>query len=295
MHNKSRNDVPSKPKDFKKSIMRLFKELNSYKVLVIISIILAVASTILTIFCPNKMADLTDEIRYGLTINTSALNEVVTKTSEKLKNNKREDIKVNNVKISFDDQIAFMSIMQKVDREEKASLYKAYEKLPESIKDAIKPVMNMDKIKDIAILLGTLYIISSLFSYFESLIMTDISNKYANKLRSKINAKINRLPLSYFDKTSYGDILSRTTNDVDTIASSFNNSLSTLVSASVLLVGITFMMFKTNVYMSFASILSSIIGFALMFGIMGKSQKYFDLRQKELGALNGHIKKYILD
>ena len=291
MHNKSRNDVPSKPKDFNKSIMRLFKELNSYKVLVIISIILAVASTILTIFCPNKMADLTDEIRYGLTINTSALNEVVTKTREKLQEKRLENIEVNGVSISPQDQIVFMSIMQKVDGEEKASLYKAYEELPESIKDAIKPVMNMDKIKDIAILLGTLYIISSLFSYFESLIMTDISNKYANTLRSKINAKINRLPLSYFDKTSYGDILSRTTNDVDTIASSFNNSLSTLVSASVLLIGITFMMFKTNVYMSLAAILSSIIGFALMFGIMGKSQKYFDLRQKELGALNGHIEE----
>ena len=171
MHNKSRNDAPSKTKDFKKSIMRLFKELNSYKVLVIISIILAVASTILTIFCPNKMADLTDEIRYGLTINTSALNEVVTKTREKLQEKRLENIEVNGVSISHQDQIIFMSIMQKVDGEEKASLYKAYEELPESIKDAIKPVMNMDKIKDIAILLGTLYIISSLFSYFESLII----------------------------------------------------------------------------------------------------------------------------
>ena len=217
MHNKNRNEVPSRPKDFKKSIMRLFKELNSYKVLVIISIILAVASTILTIFCPNKMADLTDEIRNGLTINTGALNEVITKTSEKLKDNKLEDIEVNNVTIP-EDQIVFMSIMEKVNGEEKASLYKAYEELPESVKDAIKPVMNMNNIKHIAILLGTLYIISSLFSYFESLIMTDISNKYANKLRSKIDAKINRLPLSYFDKTSYGDILSSTTNDVDNIS-----------------------------------------------------------------------------
>ena len=174
MHNKRRNDVPSKPKDFKKSIMRLFKELNSYKVLVIISIILAVVSTILTIFCPNKMADLTDEIRTGLTINTSALNEVIAKTTENVQNKSNKDIIVNNITINSNDQIAFMSIMQKVDREENASLYKAYEKLPESIKDAIKPVMNMDEIKDIAILLGTLYIISSLFSYFESLIMTNM-------------------------------------------------------------------------------------------------------------------------
>ena len=126
---------------------------------------------------------------------------MVTKTREKLQEKRLENIEVNGVSISPQDQIVFMSIMQKVDGEEKASLYKAYEELPESIKDGIKPVMNMDKIKDIAILLGTLYIISSLFSYFESLIMTDISNKYANTLRSKINAKINRLPLSYFDKT----------------------------------------------------------------------------------------------
>ena len=291
MHNKSRNDVPSKPKDFKKSIMRLFKELNSYKVLVIISIILAVASTILTIFCPNKMADLTDEIRHGLTINTSALNEVVTKTRDKLQEKRLENIEVNGVSISPQDQIVFMSIMQKVDGEETASLYKAYEELPESIKDAIKPVMNMDKIKHIAILLGTLYIISSLFSYFESLIMTDISNKYANTLRSKINAKINRLPLSYFDKTSYGDILSRTTNDVDTIAQSLNQSLSTLVSSITLFLGSIIMMFVTNYILAITAIVSSLIGFILMFIILNKSQKYFTKRQEELGNLNGYIEE----
>ena len=118
--------------------MRLFKELNSYKVLVIISIILAVASTILTIFCPNKMADLTDEIRYGLTINTSALNEVVTKTREKLQEKRLENIEVNGVSISPQDQIIFMSIMQKVDGEEKASLYKAYEELPERLMEQLE-------------------------------------------------------------------------------------------------------------------------------------------------------------
>ena len=291
MHNKNRNNNSSKPKDFKNSIVRLLKELDSYKVLVIISIVLAIASTILTIFCPNKMADLTDEIRNGLTINTDSLNEIVSKTTENFNNKDFKDIVVNNINITVDDQMSLMNIMGKVDKNDQTSFYKLYEELPNNIKDAIKPVMNMDNIKSIAILLGTLYIISSLFSYFESLIMTVISNKYANKLRSKINSKINKLPLSYFDKTSYGDVLSRTTNDVDTIASSFNNSLSTLVSASVLLVGITFMMFKTNVYMSLASILSSIIGFLIMFAIMGKSQKYFDLRQKELGALNGHIEE----
>ena len=158
-------------------------------------------------------------------------------------------------------------------------------------KGLMNPVMDMEAIKSIAIFLATIYIFSALFTYIESLIMTDVANKFAKSLRSRISTKINKLPLKYFDKNSIGDILSRVTNDVDTIAQSMNMSLATLVSNITLFAGTIIMMFYTNWIMAITAILSSLIGFVLMFLILGKSQKYFVARQEELGNLNGHIEE----
>lgn len=292
MHNKRMNNTTSeKPQNITGTLLRLLRELKPFKTIIIISILLSVFSTILTIFCPNKIADLTDEIRKGLTVDTTALKELVTKVSYNLENNIIEDININDQTITFNDQTEFIQIISNIDQNNTTEFYQKYETLPSTVKEAIKPTMNLNLIKKIVIFLASLYIISAIFSYFESYIMTIVSNKYANTLRNKINSKINKLPLSYFDKTQYGDVLSRVTNDVDTISSSLNNSLSTLISAIVLLIGITFMMFKTNYLMALAAIISSVIGFAIMMLIMSKSQKYFDLRQEELGNLNGHIEE----
>ena len=170
-------------------------------------------------------------------------------------------------------------------------IYKKIDESPDSIKFIIKPTMPIDKIKKIAYTLIDIYIISAMFNYIEAISMTIVSNKFANRLRKNISHKINKLPLKYFDKTSNGDILSRITNDVDTMSSSMDQSLSSLVSAIALFIGTTIMMFITNWIMSLTAIISSLIGFIFMFLILGKSQKYFSLRQKELGALNGHIEE----
>ena len=121
--------------------------------------------------------------------------------------------------------------------------------------------------------------------------MTDVSNNFARKLRGNISSKINKLPLKYFDKHVIGDILSRVTNDVDTIAQSMNQSLSTLVSAITLFVGTIIMMFVTNSVMAITAILASLFGFVFMSLVLSKSQKYFVAKQNELGALNGHIEE----
>ena len=121
--------------------------------------------------------------------------------------------------------------------------------------------------------------------------MTDVANKFAKKLRSNISKKINKLPLKYFDKNLSGDILSRVTNDVDTIAQSMNQSLASLVSSVTLFIGSIIMMFYTNYIMALTAILSSLIGFVFMIKILSKSQKYFTARQVELGKLNGHIEE----
>jgi ATP-binding cassette subfamily B protein len=121
--------------------------------------------------------------------------------------------------------------------------------------------------------------------------MTNVANKFAKELRSRISQKINKLPLKYFDKHQAGDTLSRVTNDVDTIAQTMNQSLGSLVSSVTLFLGTIIMMFVTNWIMALTAILSSLIGFAGMTGILKNSQKYFVARQEELGNLNGHIEE----
>ena len=209
-----------KAKDFKGAVRRLISELKTYKMFIIIALILAVAGSVLSIIAPNRLSSLTDEISTGLMGN-----------------------------------------------------------------------MNLSKIKHIALILACMYIASALFNFIQGIIMTIIANKFAQNLRSRISKKINKLPLRYFDLHPIGDILSRVTNDVDTIAQTMNQSLGTFVSSITLFLGSIIMMFYTNWIMALTAIGSSVIGFIFMFLILGKSQKYFVARQEELGKLNGHIEE----
>ena len=151
--------------------------------------------------------------------------------------------------------------------------------------------INMDNIKDIAIFLIILYVISALFMLIQAFIMTTVSNKFAKSLRSKISIKINKLPLKYFDKHQSGDILSRVTNDVDTLCQNMNQSLSGFVTNITLFIGSIVMMFYTNYIMALTAIISSLFGFIFMGKVLSKSQKYFKARQEELGNLNSHIEE----
>lgn len=204
-----------------------------------------------------------------------------------------KEFTVDGITISIEDQAKFLSLMSTLDTENivPEELYHKIDEMPESIKSVIEPVMDMEAIKKIVYFLIGLYVLSAVFTYFESIAMTDVANKFARKLRGKISTKINKLPLKYFDSHATGDILSRVTNDVDTIAQSMNQSLSTLVSAITLFVGTIIMMFVTNWVMAITAIVSSLVGFVFMFGVLSKSQKYFVARQVELGNLNGHIEE----
>ena len=165
--------------------------------------------------------------------------------------------------------------------------------LTDKISEGLIPpfVMNIETIKKIAIFLLMLYSCSALFNFIQAICMTDVANKFAKKLRSRISIKINKLPLKYFDQHQSGDILSRVTNDVDTIAQSMNQSLGMLVSSITLFLGSIIMMFWTNWIMALTAIFSSLLGFVGMSFILKNSQKYFIARQVELGNLNGHIEE----
>ena len=152
--------------------------------------------------------------------------------------------------------------------------------------------IDMEKITSIAVTLIVIYSISLILGYLQSLIMAHVSCNVGKKMRSDITVKINRIPMSYFHKHSQGDTLSRVTNDVDTISQSLNMSVGTLVSSAATLVGCVVMMFATEWRMALTAIAASLIGFAAMGIIMGKSQKHFVERQESLARVNGHVEEY---
>jgi len=163
--------------------------------------------------------------------------------------------------------------------------------ITDEITKGLMTSIDLDKVKSIGIFLIVIYSLGAIFSYIQGFIMAIVTNRCAKRLRTEISDKINKLPLRYFDKNSYGDVLSRVTNDVDTIAQTLNQSLGNLVSAVTLFIGALIMMFVTDVTMAITAIVASLIGFVLMGLILKNSQKYFNMQQKELGRLNGHIEE----
>lgn len=212
--------IAEKPKNFSESIKKLFNKLQDFKISMLVAILLALFSSILTIIGPNRISDMTDEIAKGL----------------------------------------------------------------------LGPI-DMNKIRTIAIFLGVIFALSAIFNFIQSFIMATVSNKFSRNLRREISAKINRLPLKYFDNHAYGDVLSRVTNDVDSIAMTMNQSVATLVSALTLFLGCILMMFITNWILAITAILSTVFGFLFMTIVLSKSQKYFKMQQESLGDIEGHIEE----
>ena len=225
-------------------------------------------------------------------VNQENIKELNEKIATNFQNGIPQEITIDNTTISIIDQQQYIEKTKNLTKDTNVNeLYKKIQELPESIKTVISPKMNIEKIKTITIFLVALYAISAIFNLFEGLVMSIVSNKFAKDLRAKITKKINKLPLKYFDKHQTGDILSRVTNDVDTIGQTMNQSLGILVSATTLFIGTIIMMFITNWIMAITAIVSSILGFALMMIVMTKSQKYFNEKQKKLGQLNAHIEE----
>ena len=163
--------------------------------------------------------------------------------------------------------------------------------LMDIITQSILTGINFSKFLNVCIFVMCLYIAGAVFSYAQQFIMAIVTQKTSKRLRRDINSKINKLPLVYFDKTTKGDILSRVTNDVDTISHSLSSSTANLISSMVLFVGVIVMMFRSNWILALVTIASSLIGFVFMSVILMNSQKFFNKRQEYLGELNGQIEE----
>ena len=141
------------------------------------------------------------------------------------------------------------------------------------------------------LIIVSLYIVSTIFEIIESFLMTDVANGFARDLRTRISEKINCLPLKFFDRNEIGDTLSRVTNDVDTLAQSLSDSLASILVNILMLVGVVAMMFVTSAPLAVTAIISGILGLVFVALILSRSQKYFSMRQKELGKINSHIEE----
>jgi len=314
-----------KVKDFKGTLLRIFKSLKVWRYILVVSCILSMIAAILSTVAPNKLADVTDVISEGIKPNidniqvisekiygtaySNLLLEKVTKEPEKsytqeqviqefmMMNNieKKKYLKEITVKkqtISVEDQIKFIKLTSNINKEgstEEALLI--IDNLPKSIKKLVEPKLDIEELKVRATILGIIYLLNSIFCYIVGIMMSYVGIGYSKRLRNQISKKINRLPLKYFDSHETGDVLSRVTNDVDTIGINMSNNITAFVTNLTLFLGSIVMMFVTNWIMALTAIAASIFGFVGSFMILKKSQKYFVARQKELGTLNGHIEE----
>lgn len=209
-----------KAKDFKVSMKKLLIYCKKHIPYVIIAVICAIISTILTLAGPDKLSEITNIITSG--------------------------------------------IMSKID---------------------------LDQVTKIGVILIIFYISSYVLSAIQGWLMAGITQKVSKEMRLDISKKINLLPMWYYNKTTTGDVLSRVTNDVDTISTSLSQSIGNLVTNIILFIGSLIMMLTTNITMTFTAIVASILGFVFMILVTGRSQKYFANQQKHLGQINGHIEE----
>ncbi len=163
--------------------------------------------------------------------------------------------------------------------------------LGNAIEDGLATGINLDTIMTMCLWLVLIYAVGTFLSYGQQFIMSTVTQNVSKKLRSDINRKINKLPLNYFDTSTTGDILSRVTNDVDTISQTLSQSTANLVASLALFIGVTIMMFIVNPILAATTIGASLLGFLFMFIILKKSQKHFDRQQEQLGDMNGQIEE----
>ena len=308
-----------KAKDFKASIKKLFSSLRPYLFMIVIAIVLIIISTVCTLVGPNRLSKMTDIIEKGVSINIDLTDEQLStlQTEKELKIESENysfilQYEDYNNQDSTDDLITLtIEIIQGEQTytefvgSEKFDVIKENEFVNFNDKNIgigysnntlniwlnTETKINLDSIFKIAIFLVILYIISYFANFFQGFLMATVNQRVSKNLRTAISDKINRLPLKYFDSMSYGEVLSRVTNDVDTIGQALNNSVNTLVGAAALFIGSLIMMFVTNWIMALSGVIATIIGFVIMIVIISKSQKYFMEQQAVLGQVNGIVEE----
>ncbi len=267
--------LAEKPKDFWNTMKKLSGYLKQYRVSIILVLIFAIASTVFAILSPKILGNMTNQV---------VSDYIDIKTYNSISSNIPEGMQIP-------DGTTAVQLIEKMP--DSAKLDFPADKI-DKIADldiSKKPTINFEKLGSFAITLLVLYLLSAAFSFIQGWIMTSVSQKVSYNLRRDISEKINRLPLSYFDRKSFGDVLSRTTNDVDTISQTLNQSLSQMVTSISMIIGILIMMLTISWQMTLVSVITLPLGFLLISTIIKKSQKYFKEQQDQLGEINSHVEE----
>ncbi len=271
-----------KAKNFKSGFARLVKYLTLHKVALAIVIVTAIGSAVFSIFGPKILGQATTELFAPMSAKVEAFTE--------LKEILPADVvdQISSGEIPQDEIMAV--IQQNVDMtkpENVAVLQEAYQKFQAASAQKI----DFAKIGGILLTVIILYLISGLFTFIMNFVMAKTSQQVVYDMRRQVDEKLSRLPLRYFDGRTHGEILSRVTNDIDTISTTLSQGLTQVISSAVMLVGILVMMFTISWVITLVALVALPMSFVLIQIIVKKSQKFFKGQQQEIGHVNGHVEE----
>ena len=266
-----------KAKDFKGTVKKLIKYLSDFRWQMLMVLVFAIGSTIFAIASPKILGGATNQIVDDYA-NMKAYEAITSKLPK-------------GVSLSAGttgaDVLNRLPNKSEIEKQIPSSQLESIKKLDLSR----RPEFHFDAIWRIIILLVGMYVLSAIFRYIQTWIMTQVTQTVTFRMRQQLSEKINRLPLSYFDKQTYGEVLSRITNDVDTISQTLNQSLSQIITSTVTVLGILVMMFSISWQMSLVALLVLPLAGGVITLIAKSSQKQFLRQQTQLGELNGHIEE----
>lgn len=307
-----------KAKNFKGTLVKLIKYMNTYKWQILVVVLFAIGSTIFAIVSPKLLGNITNQITddymeikvyneihkqlpkdYKLQDGTT-VKQLVDEMNQASKE-QAEAQKAAIAKLPAEQQALATEKLEKATKkqqEQSAQLNDKMKSIPENQRERImqldltkKPSMDFNGISQITLLLLGLYVLSSLFGYIQSWIVTGVTQKVAYRFRRELSSKINHMPLRYFDTHPFGDVLSRITNDVDMVSQSLSQVITQLIYSTATVIGIVVMMLSINVTMTSIILITIPLSAILISQVVGRSQKYFKQQQDVLGRLNGHIEE----
>ena len=317
-HGPGAMNVAEKPKNLGKTIKQLMRYLKQYVWQLIAVLVFAIASTVFVIISPRILGNMTNQIvddfikiqvyeqvmkalpadtkiPSGMTLN-DLQNQMKDIMEQQISEQKNQIVQlpIEQQKPALDKLNEQIATQQKESENMTEALSKMSETQQNELKNldlSVRPEMNWEFLGQTALWLIGLYLLSALFGYIQGWILAGVTQDVALRFRRDISEKINRLPLKYFDTRSFGDVLSRVTNDVDTVAQSLSQSLSQMITSITTIIGILIMMLTISWQMTGIAVVTVPLSFVFIALIVKRSQKYFKKQQDSLGALNGHVEE----
>ncbi len=264
-----------KPKDFKKTMRDLVLYMKPFWTRIIVVFIFAIASTVFAIIGPKILGNMTNQVVTDY-IKVTAYDQITAKLPAGRQ---------------YPEGTTIGDLIDKMPSSQMPKI--AEDKLNEikSVKVSQKPTYDFGRIEYLGLILLGLYLLSSILSYAQGWIMSYVTQRITYQFRKDISRKINRLPLRYFDKRTHGEVLSRVTNDVDTVSQTLNQSLTQIITSLTMILGILVMMLTISWLMTLVAMIILPLGFVVVGLILKKSQGYFKKQQDSLGNINGHVEE----